>query len=250
MFKPFCTFVHSRRGTITLTAFVSVLLLNLAVAQIPAGLSGKKVTYSHYEGSVPRALITADNVKPLSGKNILAIGFKLTTFRDGNPTNVEAVIESPECVFSYDSHLATSTNRLRLYNTETNLLIEGRGFIWEPGPTNILTISNEVHTVIQRVTNAPVKNEGAMHIYSDHFKFLAVIGTNANTRIAYYTDNVRAEDPEVRLTAAALTADLSATNNIRNIVAETNVVILQLITAKRPASARCTLTKTASKSSN
>ncbi|MDB6025585.1 MAG: hypothetical protein JWM68_1808 [Verrucomicrobiales bacterium] len=226
MFKRLRESLRGDRPTIAFTALAFILLLNFAVAQIPAGVSGKKVSYSHYEGSVPRALITAQNVKPLSGKNILALEFMLTTFRDGNPTNIEVVIESPECVFNYDSHLASSTNRLILYNAETNLLIEGRGFVWQPGPTNVLTISNDVHTIIQRVTNAPVKNEGALHIYSDHFKFLAVLGTNANTRIAYYTDNVRAEDPDVRLTAASLTADLSGTNNVKNIVAETNVVIV------------------------
>src|SRR4051812_44909242 len=169
MFKRFRESLRGNRATIAFTALAFILLLDFAVAQIPAGVSGKKVSYSHYEGSVPRALITAQNVKPLSGKNILAVEFKLTTFRDGNPTNIEVVIESPECVFNYDSHLASSTNRLILYNAETNLLIEGRGFMWQPGPTNVLTISNDVHTIIQRVTNAPVKNEGAMHIYSDHF---------------------------------------------------------------------------------
>ena len=215
----------------TTTAFCALVGFCVTVGgaeqpQIPQGLAGKKITLSHYEGVAPRALLSAKDAKPLPGGNVLALDFALTTFRDGNPSNIEAVIEAPECIVNIDTHLTWSTNRLHLHNTETNLFIEGRGFAWQPGPTNILTISNDVHTVIQRVTNAPVKNQGALHIYSDRFKFLAVLASNANTRIAYYTHNVRAEDPEVRLTAESLTADLSATNNIKNIVAEKDVVIV------------------------
>ncbi len=224
MFKAFRTPAVQTTFAICVGLFLGVSVTK--AQQIPQGLAGKKITLSHYEGVAPRALITAKDAKPLPGGNVLALDFALTTFRDGNPSNIEAVIEAPECVVNIDTHLTWSTNRLHLHNTDTNLFIEGRGFAWQPGPTNILTISNDVHTIIQRVTNSPVKNEGALHIYSDRFKFLAVLATNANTRIAYYTHNVRAEDPEFRLTSESLTADLSSTNNVKNIVAEKNVVIV------------------------
>src|SRR5437868_1300782 len=93
---------RTKASTIVAYSAAFLLLVTLAVAQqtqIPRGFAGKKIVFTHYEGVSPRALITAKDAKPLPGGNVLALDFMLTTFRDGNPTNIEAVIETPESIF-------------------------------------------------------------------------------------------------------------------------------------------------------
>jgi len=60
---------------------------------------------------------------------------------------LEAVVESPECVYDSLNGMANSAGHLQMRTGDGNLRIEGDGFLWRQ-TNQWLTISNHQHTVI------------------------------------------------------------------------------------------------------
>jgi hypothetical protein len=60
---------------------------------------------------------------------------------------LEAVVEAPECVYDSLNGVANSAGHLQMRTGDTNLIVEGDGFLWRQ-TNEWLTISNHQHTVI------------------------------------------------------------------------------------------------------
>jgi hypothetical protein len=60
----------------------------------------------------------------------------------------EAVVNAPECIYSYMDGVASSAGHLELQASDGKIRVTGDGFLWRQSD-NSLTISNHVHTVIQ-----------------------------------------------------------------------------------------------------
>ena len=74
---------------------------------------------------------------------------KVEKFRtDGK---LEAVVEAPQCIYAPFKGVANSAGHLQLKSGDGNFRVEGDGFLWLQNE-QLLTISNHVHTVIERPT--------------------------------------------------------------------------------------------------
>ena len=72
---------------------------------------------------------------------------KVEKFRtDGK---LEAVVEAPQCIYAPFKGVANSAGHLQLKSGDGNFRVEGDGFLWLQNE-QLLTISNHVHTVIER----------------------------------------------------------------------------------------------------
>ena len=71
---------------------------------------------------------------------------KLEMFNpDGSPM---IVVEAPNCVYDTMKGVANSPGKLQLQSGDGKLRMEGEGFLWRQSD-GLLTISNDVHTVIE-----------------------------------------------------------------------------------------------------
>ena len=62
---------------------------------------------------------------------------------------LEAVVEAPQCIYAPLKGVANSAGHLQLKSGDGNFRVEGDGFLWLQNE-QLLTISNHVHTVIER----------------------------------------------------------------------------------------------------
>ncbi len=183
-------------------------------------------------------LTTADEIQPRANE-YLAQRLKIQTFAETGPTNVQFIIEAPDCLVSRDFRNAHSPGPLVINSGNGQLHLEGEGFSWLSSSNSTLTISNQVRTTLKLEslsrpsrasgTNnvlapmAPGKSPDSnqiVHIYSDHFFF------DHDANLITYTGNVRVEDTEMDLTCAMLTVHLLAGGDIDNITAEREVGIV------------------------
>lgn len=211
-------------------ALVCLGPLSAALAQIPQNVSARQINLPVYEGTNISALFSGD-AEPITGGRgeLLLKDFEMKKFR--RTTNeIEFFIKAAEafCFFTPEEKRVWSARRLQVHDGQTNYFIEGEGFLSVLDKTNAtLTISNRVHTLLQRApTNRPAAIP-PLKITSDHFYFVSETKTNSPQRTATYTGRVRVDDPEIGLTCAKLTLELpTGTNRVRQIEAEQDVVIL------------------------
>ncbi|MFN7138447.1 MAG: LptA/OstA family protein [Limisphaerales bacterium] len=198
----------------------------LAVAQIPQNVSAKGINLPYFEGTQLKAFFLADAADPAPGGHIFAKQFQMFTFGPGGTNDVEVIIKAPECFFDYDTRRAWSSGSLKAFNSSTNYVIEGEGFVCQRTKTgSTLEISNKVHTTIQREIEGG-KVAPPVHIRSDHLFFVSEEVDGPEKRLANYKGNVNVEDPEMLLNCGLLRVAIPAgTNQVRTIVAEHNVKI-------------------------
>ncbi|MEO5803207.1 MAG: LptA/OstA family protein [Verrucomicrobiota bacterium] len=220
--------------------FIFVLLVGMAAvsllrAQLPQGLSGKKISYAFQDPKTLKlkAIFTGQNAKQVTGSQVLVSEFAMKTFRNGDTNQVELIVEAPECLVDRNNSVASSPGRLKAYTASTNFLIEGEGFFCQQ--TNaLLIISNKVETTIRKdllksrsVEKTPQPTPGLsdstnqfLKIYADHFEFLY------ESNLVIYTGNVLVTDPQIGLTCDLLTIFLTTNKTIQKITAANHVVIV------------------------
>jgi hypothetical protein len=71
---------------------------------------------------------------------------KLQTFDSDGKTNV--VVTAPECLYDEKNGTASSSGPVQLQNGDGKYRVAGEGFLWRQ-TNSFLTISNNVHTVIE-----------------------------------------------------------------------------------------------------
>jgi hypothetical protein len=72
--------------------------------------------------------------------------FKLQTFDSDGKTN--KVVTAPECLYDEKNGTANSSGPVQLQNGDGKYRVAGEGFLWRQ-TNSFLTISNNVHTVIE-----------------------------------------------------------------------------------------------------
>jgi hypothetical protein len=84
--------------------------------------------------------------EPSNNGAIIIEKMKLETFNpDGSPV---IIVEAPNCVYDTMKGVASSPGHLQLRSGDGKLRMEGEGFLWQQND-GLLTISNDVHTVIE-----------------------------------------------------------------------------------------------------
>ena len=93
-----------------------------------------------------QARLSGTEASPLPGALFDLKKMKVEKFSTAG--KLEAVVEAPQCVYAPLDHVANSPGHLELRSGDGKFRVEGDGFLWEEGEQS-LTISNNVHTVIQ-----------------------------------------------------------------------------------------------------
>jgi hypothetical protein len=95
-----------------------------------------------------KMILSGASASPLPVGKLDITDLKIVTFDLSGKTN--AVIRAPECVYSpYDGvGVASSAGHLELQTGDGKMRTTGDGFLWQQSDQS-LTISNNVHTVVQ-----------------------------------------------------------------------------------------------------
>jgi hypothetical protein len=122
-----------------------------ARAQLPSVGHGTKIsTVAYYEPPNDQQVkmrLSSAEASSLPGTLVDLKKMKVEKFRtDGK---LEAVVEAPQCIYAPLDGVANSAGHLQLKSGDGNFRVEGDGFLWLQNE-QLLTISNHVHTVIER----------------------------------------------------------------------------------------------------
>ena len=224
----------------------------LVRAQLPKGFSGKKFSlpWQDKKTSELKAILTGQNVKQITGSQVLVSDFGMRTFRNGNTNEVELIAEAPECFIDQTRTAAWSPGKIRAYTANTNLYIEGEGFFCQQSNA-VLIISNKVQTIIRKeflksqsagkkiappVSLVSGGTNEVLRIFSDHVQFLY------ESNLVTYTGNVRVEDAQMDLTCDVLNIQFSTNKTLQQITAENRVVIVNKSDNSRATGKRATYT--------
>src|SRR6185436_15968307 len=128
-------------------------------------------------------------------------GLQLVLFNPEGQSNL--VVTTPQCVFDLRSKVVSSADALQARSVSGELTLEGEGFECRLAGERLI-VSNRVHAVIRKDwlntaasrTNFPGGPAQFLHIFSDRLRF--------QTNLALFEGNVRADDPQGRLTAGLL----------------------------------------------
>jgi hypothetical protein len=129
-------------------SFFAFLMLDRA-QQIPVG-QGTGFAQSQYfeppNGQQVKMKMSGASVASLPGGMLDITDLKIETFDVSGKT--EAIVRAPQCRYSIFDSVASSAGHLELQTGDGNMRTTGDGFLWRQSD-NSLTISNNVHTVIQ-----------------------------------------------------------------------------------------------------
>jgi hypothetical protein len=135
-------------------AFVTAIFLSaVTVGQaqsLPVGHATDFTTESYFEPPHEQQVkmkLSGAEALPLPGGLLDVKRLQIETFAvDGKP---EMVVRAPQCTYApLDGGTAYSSGHLDLQTADGRFHVGGEGFLWRPGD-NVLTISNQVHTVIK-----------------------------------------------------------------------------------------------------
>lgn len=93
-----------------------------------------------------KSRLTGAEAQPLPGGLLVIKQLRLEAFNQNS--NLQAVIEAPECIYDAQENTADSAGHLQLQSGDGKIRTEGDGFLWREDDS-FLTISNNVHTVIK-----------------------------------------------------------------------------------------------------
>ncbi len=112
----------------------------------------KRIKYPEYDRATGRmkSLLTGETAVQVEGGMMLITGMRLETYQyDGGTQKVGLIIEAPECLFSFRTHVASSDGPMTLRRADGDASLSGRGFEWRQREST-LTISNNVRTVTRK----------------------------------------------------------------------------------------------------
>src|SRR5262245_48779562 len=223
-------------GTVLGIVVVGLLVSVLVRAQVLEGPAkrGVHAQYNQKTGK-PEWVASYLSASPMAGDTELIQGLQLVLFNAEGQSNL--VVATPQCVFDLRNKVVSSTDALQARSVSGELSLDGEGFECRLADER-LVVSNRVHAVIRKdwlnassnrppaarsvppspQTNSPAAPEPLLHIFSDRLRY--------QTNLAWFEGDVRAEDPQGRLTAGVLTGELTGPNQrLGNLFAEHNVVI-------------------------
>ena len=90
--------------------------------------------------------LSGASASPLPAGKLDITDLKIETFDLTGKT--KEIIRAPECVYSTDDGVASSAGHLELETGDGKMRTTGDGFLWQQSDQS-LTISNNVHTVVQ-----------------------------------------------------------------------------------------------------
>ena len=132
---------------------VVILLVNWVGGQvIPSQGVQKKIKFPEYDRKNGRiiSLLTGDKAVQHNNGLILVEGARMETYKyEGIKKNVDLIIEAPACFFDLRNRIASSGGAMRVYRSDGQAMLEGRGFMWQHNP-GFLVISNNVKTVMNQ----------------------------------------------------------------------------------------------------
>ena len=136
-----------------LTLILAVFMLALAIAaQAQPGGVQKRIKFPEFDRATGRIKSILTGEKAVRAKNggLLITGARLETYQyHGNRRIVDLIIEAPECLFSFRTHVASSGGPMTLHRADGDASLSGRGFEWRQREST-LTISNNVRTVTRK----------------------------------------------------------------------------------------------------
>jgi len=212
-----------------------LLFLVPARAQVLEG-QAKRGVHAQYNQKTGKPVWVASylSATQIAGDTERIEGLQLVLFNPEGQSNL--VVTTPQCVFDLRSKVVSSTDALQAGSVSGELSLAGEGFECRLADESLI-VSNRVHAVIRKdllniqtnppsalsvapslQTNSPGNSAQRLHIYSDGLRF--------QTNLALFEGNVRAEDPQGKLTAGLLTVSFTEPDQrLGNIFAERNVVI-------------------------
>jgi hypothetical protein len=132
---------------------VVILLVNWVGGQVlPSQGVQKKIKFPEYDRKNGRivSLLTGDKAVPYNNGLILVEGARMETYKyEGIKKNVDLIIEAPACFFDLRNRIASSGGAMKVYRSDGQAMLEGRGFMWQHNP-GFLIISNNVKTVMNQ----------------------------------------------------------------------------------------------------
>lgn len=166
--------------------------------------------------------ITGAKAQPQERSRMLLTGMQLQMFAKTGERRL--AVEAPECLYDPAKRTASSAGPLKARVDEGAFVIEGQGFLWQQtGASNaMLTLSNQIRSVVQRVTTnaAGATSASPMTITSRRFEF------DTARLQAVFRGEVHAEDAEIALHCGVLTASASAASGtFDTLVAEDQVAL-------------------------
>tara|TARA_B100000676_G_C17865841_1_gene725880 strand:- start:506 stop:955 length:450 start_codon:yes stop_codon:yes gene_type:complete len=130
-----------------------ILLVNWVGGQVlPSQGVQKKIKFPEYDRKNGRivSLLTGDKAVPYNNGMILVEGARMETYKyEGIKKNVDLIIEAPACFFDLRNRVASSSGAMKVYRSDGQAMLEGRGFMWQHNP-GFLIISNNVKTVMNQ----------------------------------------------------------------------------------------------------
>ena len=125
--------------------------LSLAVAPgVRAQQSGSATDFTHTEyypnQQQVKSILSGAEVLLRPGGRFIIKQLKLQTFDSDGKTNM--VVTAPECLYDEKNGTASSAGPVQLQNGDGKYRVAGEGFLWRQ-TNSFLTISNNVHTVIE-----------------------------------------------------------------------------------------------------
>jgi hypothetical protein len=93
-----------------------------------------------------KSRLSGAEAQPQAGGLLVIKQLKLEMFNTNGAT--EVVVKAPDCIYDTLHGLASSPGHLRLETGDGKSHVEGDGFLWRQ-TNSFLTISNNVHTVIE-----------------------------------------------------------------------------------------------------
>ena len=132
---------------------VYIFLVCCVSAQVIPGQGvQKRIKFPEYDRQSGKimSLLTGDKAVPQKNGIILVEGARLETYNyRGAKKNVDLIIEAQTCLFELRSRVASSAGPMKVYRSDGQAMLEGRGFKWRHSP-GLLVISNNVKTVMNQ----------------------------------------------------------------------------------------------------
>jgi lipopolysaccharide export system protein LptA len=200
-----------------------------AVAQVPQGTRLEQTRMNFYrdtpDGKKPLDFVVTGN----SVTNLLVHQFKLKSFRNGDPKQIQIIAQAPQCQISQSPSMASDPGPLQVYTPTTNLFVQGVGFRFTQAD-HLLIISNNVETRVVKsllrssVLGAPRTNDSTaagqmVKIFAEHGRF------NLDSNVVDYSGNVHVIDPQLDMTCDLMTIHFTTNGTVENILARQNVVL-------------------------
>jgi hypothetical protein len=134
---------------LAMAAIYAAMVPGSRAQQIPGGRATDFTSSAYYGPPNVRQVkmrLSGAEALPLPDGRLEVKQLKIETFSvSGKP---EAVVSAPQCIYAPLEGMAGSSGRLELRSADGQVRVEGDGFLWQQAD-NSLTISNNVHTVIQ-----------------------------------------------------------------------------------------------------